>query len=381
VTLPPADVLRVEWALTPGLRYLNHGGFGGTPRVVREAAEAIRAEADANPTHFLTRTYWERLHRARRQIAAFLHADADGLVFVPNATAGIATVLLAMQLTADDEIVTTDHCYGAVRVALRQTGATIREATVPLDCTEDDEVVAAILAETSQRTRAIVVDHVASSSGFAFPVAAIVEAAHARGIEVCIDAAHSLAMLDVDVTALGADYWVGNLHKWLCGPRSAAVVVAASQHREALRPLIPSHLYDDGLLLAFDWTGTFDPAPVLAAPTAVDWLTTLGWDAIRERQRALAAEGAAVVAEALGTRVPVIDRFASALRVADLPQPLTFDQARAVEQRLHDAGIEVPITSMGGEWRLIRVSGAIYNQPSDYEALAAALSSVLAGAT
>ena len=379
VTLPSAELLRAEWALAPGLRYLNHGGFGGVPRVVREAASEIRAEADANPTHFLTRTYWDRLYRVRRRVAAFLNADADGLVFVPNATAGIATVLASLQLTRDDEIVTTDHCYAAVRVALSKTGAQVRIAQVPLDSTDDEQVVAAVLAACTQRTVAIVVDHVASSTGFAFPVAAIVTAAHARGIVVCVDAAHSLAMLDNDLTELGADFWVGNLHKWLCGPRSAAVVVAAPQHRDALHPLVPSHMYDDGLLLAFDWTGTYDPAPVLAAPTAIDWLTELGWQEIRRRQRDLAADGAAVVAKALGTRVPVGDRFASALRVAELPEPLTFDRARAAERRLLEQhGIEVPITAMDGQWRLIRVSGAIYNDPSDYEALAAALPEVLA---
>ena len=376
--LPPASTLRAEWDLAPGLHYLNHGGFGGVPRVVREAADAIRAEADANPTDFLTRTYWDRLLRVRRRVATFLHADPEGLVFVPNATAGIATVLAAMRLAPGDEVVTTDHCYGAVRVALEQTPADLRIATVPLDSESDEQVVEAILAETSARTKAIVVDHVASSSGFTFPVDAIVRAAHERDIAVCIDAAHALAMLDVDVTALDADYWVGNLHKWLCAPRSAAVIVAAPQHRDMLRPLVPSHMYGEGLHLAFDWTGTYDPAPVLAAPAAINWLTHLGWEQIRARQRDLAAGGAAAIALALGTRVPVDEHFASALRVAELPQPLTFDQARAVERRLlEDHRIEVPIMAMTGAWRLVRVSGAIYNEPADYEALARALPHVL----
>ena len=222
------------------------------------------------------------------------------------------------------------------------------------------------------------IDHVASATGFAFPVEAIVQAAQARGIVVCVDAAHALAMLDVDVSALGADFWIGNLHKWLCAPRSAAVVVAAAQHRDRLRPLVPSHMYDLGLHLAFDWTGTFDPAPVLAAPVAIEWLTGLGWGEIRARQLTLAAAGAAAIADALGTGVPVGEQFASALRVIELHRPLTFDEARAVEQRLlAEHHVEAPITGLNGEWRWVRVSGAIYNEPADYQALADALPSVL----
>jgi isopenicillin-N epimerase len=344
---------------------------------VREAAEAVRAEVDANPTRFLTDTYWSRLHAARERVAAFLHADPAGLVFVPNATAGVATVLAALDLGADDEVVTTDHCYGAVRVALEKSPAAVRVAQVRLDASSEEEVVAAVMAPVSDRTRALVIDHVASPTGFAFPVAALVAAAQDRGLVVCVDAAHALAMVDVEVDALGADFWVGNLHKWLCGPRSAAVVVAAPAHRDRLRPLVPSHLYDLGLHLAFDWTGTFDPAPVLAAPVAIDWLTGLGWDAIRERQLSLAADGAAAVAAALGTSAPVADRFGSALRVAELPRTLTFDEARVVERRLRDEHrVEVPIT---GDGRWVRVSGAIYNEPADYLALAEALPSVLPG--
>lgn len=376
--LPPVAELRAAWDLAPGLRYLNHGGFGGVPDVVREAAAAVRAECDANPTRFLTRTYWERLGPVRRQLAGFLKADPAGLVFVPNATAGVATVLAALGLGPEDEVVTTDHCYGAVRVALEQGAAALRVARVPVDTTTDEDVVDAVLAAVTPRTRALVVDHVASATGFAFPVQRFVEAAHARGLVVCVDGAHALAMVDVDLAGLGADFWIGNLHKWLCAPRSAAVVVAAEPHRDRLRPLIPSHLYDLGLHLAFDWTGTYDPAPVLAAPAALDWLGQLGWEEVRSWQLARAAEGATAIAEALGTRVPVDDRYASALRVAELPEPLSFDQARAVEDRLREEHrIEVPITGINGQWQYVRVSGALYNEPADYEALAAALPSLL----
>jgi isopenicillin-N epimerase len=382
--LPSGRELRARFALEPGLHYLNHGGFGGVPRVVAESAAEIRAAVDANPTHWLTRVYPFRLMDLRDRLATWLRADADGIVFVPNATAGMATAIAALGLGPGDEVVTTDHAYGAVRAALTHfsgtAGASVRVAEVPLDVAGTQDVVDAVLAEVTPRTRALVVDHVASPTGMVLPVQALVDAGHERGLQVVVDGAHALGMLDVDVTALGADYWVGNLHKWLCAPRSAAVMAVAPQHRAGLKPLVPSHGFGWGLQPSFDWTGTFDPAPLLASEVALDFHEELGWNRVRERQRALARDGAVVVAAALGTEVAVADAFAAAMRVVRLPSPLDVESGLRVERRLRRLHqVEVPLTHLHGEVRFVRVSGALYNEPADYEALAAALPEVLAG--
>ena len=382
--LPSGPELRKRFALEPGLRYLNHGGFGGVPRVVSEAAAEVRAAVDANPTHWLTRVYPGRLTEVRSRLAAFLRADPDGLVFVPNATAGMATAIAGLGLGAGDEVVTTDHCYGAVRAGLAHftgtTGASVRVAAVPLDATSAQDVVAAVMAEVTPRTRALVVDHVASPTGMVLPVQALVEAGHERGLQVVVDGAHALAMLDVDLAAIGADIWVGNLHKWLCAPRTAAVMVVAPQHRAGLRPLVPSHGFGWGLQPSFDWTGTFDPAPVVASEAALDFHEELGWEQVRDRQATLAREGAAAVAAALGTEVVVADAFAAALRLVRLPSPRDVEAGLRVERRLRRLHqVEVPLTHLHGEVRFVRVSGALYNEPADYAALAAALPEVLAG--
>jgi isopenicillin-N epimerase len=382
--LPPGRELRERFALEPGLHYLNHGGFGGVPRVVAEAAADIRDAIDANPTHWLTRVYPFRLIDLRERLAAWLRADADGLVFVPNATAGMATAIAGLGLGTGDEVVTTDHAYGAVRAGLTHfsgaAGASVRVASVPLDVRSAQDVVDAVLAEVTPRTRALVVDHVASPTGMVLPVQALVEAGHERGLQVVVDGAHALAMLDVDLSALGADVWVGNLHKWLCAPRTSAVMAVAPQHRAGLKPLVPSHGFGWGLQPSFDWTGTFDPAPMLASEAALAFHDELGWDQVRERQRSLARDGAAVVAEALGTEVVVADDFAAAMRVVRLPAPLDVETGMRVERRLRRLHqVEVPLTHLHGEVRFVRVSGALYNEPADYEALAAALPEVLAG--
>lgn len=370
------------WQLDPGIAYLNHGGFGAVPRAVDRVRRELLAELEHNPTRFLTVRLAELLASARSRLAAFLGADPAGLVVTTNATTGVQTVLSSLDLTAGSEIVTTDHSYGAVRVQLqalhRRTGCALRVARVGLPVGDPADIVAAVMAQVSAATNLVVLDHVASPSGVIFPVAPIAAACRARGVPVLVDGAHAAGMLPVDLGELGVDFWVGNLHKWICAPKTAAVLSIAPQWRELIRPLVASNDYDSGLLPAFDWTGTVDPTPLLAAVTSVELLTAIGWDAIREHNRLLAAAGARVLADALGTQLPVPDVLAGALRTVDLGQVLEAPTARLVERRLFDEHrIQVPVTALDGH-RWIRLSAQLYNTPGDYDRLARVLPALLA---
>jgi isopenicillin-N epimerase len=373
----------VRWLLDPLVAQLNHGGFGAVPEPVAAAAAAVRAEVERNPTYFFTRLLPDRLAAARDELSIFLNADPAGLVFVPNATAGVQTVLASLGLGAGDEIVTTDHAYVAVRrqlaVLADRAGVTVRVVPVPLPVSGPDEVAAAVLGGLGPATRLLVVDHVASPSGLRFPVERLVAAARVRDVPVLVDGAHATGLLPVDLRSLGADFWVGNLHKWLCGPKAAAVLCAAPRWRDVLRPLVPAVGYGEGLHPAFDWTGTADPTPVLAAPTAVWVFGELGWPAVRRRNEALAAEGAALVAAGVGTSLPVPDEMATAMRVVDLGRELPAACAREVERRLADEHqVQVPVTDLGGH-RWLRLSAQLYNTIDDYRRLAAVLPGVLDG--
>jgi isopenicillin-N epimerase len=372
-----------EWLLDPDVAYLNHGAFGALPRVVGEAAGELREMMERNPADLLVRRLPVMLDHVRGQLAEFLRADEAGCVFVANATAGAATVLAAItpSMSAGDEILATDHRYNAVGVQLDvvQASRGVRTvfAHVPLDVTSSTEVVAAIIDRITPRTKLLVIDAIASASGFVFPVAAIVAAAHERGLPVLVDAAHAPGQIDVDLTATDADFWVGNLHKWMCSPRAAAILSIAPQWRSTVRPLVASHLYADGLQPAFDWTGTFDPVTVLAVPTALSFWDDLGWDNVRRRQSALVDDGATRVAAALGTTSPAADEFRAAMRVIELPVMPTIEQGRGIEATLSEKyQIEVAMTSLHDRcW--VRVCGQIYNTASDYDRLAAALPELL----
>jgi isopenicillin-N epimerase len=302
-------------------------------------------------------------------------------VFVANATTGVRTVLASLRPDATSEIVTTDHAYPAVRTQLavgsREDGYTTRVVPLPFPMPNADAIVAAVVDALSPRTTLLVIDHVAAPSGLVLPIERIAAAARQRGIPVLVDGAHAAGMLPVDVSALGVDFWVGNLHKWICAPKAAAVLWIAPQWREQIRPLVPAVQYDEGLQPAFDWTGTTDPTPILAAPSALDFFDSLGWDTVRSHNRSLATEGARAVAAALGTELPVSDELSGALRIVDLGRSFDPAAARSLEQRLYDEHrIEVPVTYVNGN-RWLRLSAQVYNDISDYERLASVLRSLL----
>jgi isopenicillin-N epimerase len=368
-----------NWLLDPDVAYLNHGAFGALPRAVGDAAADLRAMMERNPSDLLMRRLPGMLNDVRSRLSALLGADESGCVFVPNATAGTATVLAAFapSLEAGDEVLTTDHRYAAVAVQLdglsAKVGTSSVVAHVPVDVASAAEVVSAITERITARTRLIVVDSIASASGFVFPVADIVEAAHDRGIPILVDAAHAPGQIDVDLAAIGADFWVGNLHKWICSPRAAGILSVAPRWRDTVQPLVASHLYAEGFQPAFDWTGTFDPVTLLAVPAALDFWDDLGWDNVRRRQSALVDDGATRVAAALGTTAPVADEFRAAIRVIELPGPIADDRARELETILSEKHqIEVSLMALHDKaW--VRVCGQIYNTSADYDRLAAAL--------
>ena len=365
------------WALEPGVAYLNHGGFGATPLRVLAEQRAWRDVMERNPVGFLVHQLPELLDLVRAQVAAFLGADEDGLVFVDNATTGMQTVIAQARLAPGDEVLATDHCYPAVLAQLQRavggTGAVLRIAPVPLPGGDRRAMADAVLSRLSSCTRLVVVDHVASCSGLVFPVEEIAGECRRQGVPLLVDGAHAAGMLPVDLGSLGADFWVGNLHKWVCAPKASAVLHVAPQWRETLRPLVASHGAADGYLPSFAWTGTRDPSAVLAVPAALAFFAEAGWPAVRQHNNELALQGADLVAKRIGTDPAGASELAAAMRLVALPEALTEAEARALERRLlGEHGVVVPVTCHGG-WRWLRISAQLYNTANDYERLADAL--------
>ena len=372
---PPAwpgdhDAVRALWALDPEAAFLNHGSFGATPRPVLEEQSRWRSRMEANPVDFLHRRYPSYVGDAREAVAEFLGADPAGLAFVPNATTGVMTVLRSLSLGPGDRVVVTDHVYAAVEIALRSLGVSLVVVPVDLSCADPE---ALLLASVEPGTRLVVVDAVASATAYVFDAARVVAGCRAAGVPCLVDAAHAPGLLPVDLRALDPDYWAGNLHKWCCAPKGAAVLYVRSSLREAMRPLVPSHDHALGFPRALDWAGTHDPTAWLAAPAALDLMASLGWETVRSYGVALAAWGAALMASVPGVSVPVPPARQGQMVLIDAGLP-SWDAAVALRDRFWAGDrVEVGATPWRGRgW--LRFSTAPYSTPGDLHRLASVLS-------
>ena len=376
--------LRYAFLLEAGVAYLNHGSYGATPRVVMAAAEGWRRRLEAQPARFM-RELQPRLRQAATRLAAFMGARGEDLAFVDNATGGVNAILRSLDLTPGDELLTTTHVYGAVRKTMQyvasRTGAVVVEAAVPFPVSGEDEIVAAVTRHFAPKTRLLVLDHVTSPTALILPVARIAAAAKARGITVLVDGAHAPGMLALDIPALGADFYVGNCHKWLFAPKGCAFLWAAPAAQGTIHPLVISHGYGGGYLAEFDWTGTRDASAWLAIGTALDFIETIGFDALRERNHALMKAAATMLCDRWRARASAPFALLGSMATIALPAsgpfgclPPTIDSVVKLNGHLWEKHrIEVPAILFADRlW--VRISAQIYNDIADYRRLADALS-------
>ncbi|MEH0972774.1 aminotransferase class V-fold PLP-dependent enzyme [Micromonospora sp. CPCC 205546] len=383
----PIAAARLLFSLDSAVSHLNHGSFGAVPLAVQRAQQRLRDEMEANPLRFFTRGLVDRITHARRHLAGFLGADPDGTALVPNVTTGVAVVLQSLGLRPGDEVLTTDHGYGAVGLSIarecRRTGAVTRALPVPLTASGEEIVQIVRAGLRPGRTRLLVVDQLASATARLFPVAAIVGVAREHGIPVLVDAAHAPGMLATPVGDVGADFWVGNLHKWAYAPRGTAVLVVAPPWRERIEPLTVSWEQESGFPRRVEWAATQDYTGWLAAPVGLFTLRSLGVDRVRGHNAALAAYGQRVLGDALGVApadLPGPGGPGVAMRIVPLPAGLgaTLEAARALRERIAERlATEVAVMAWNGRgW--LRLCAQVYNTADEYERLSVRLPPLLA---
>lgn len=383
--------LMQHWSLDPAVTFLNHGSFGACPKSVLAAQRALIDELEAEPVRFFQRGYEERLDVARGELAAFLGAQPQDLVFVPNATAGVNTVLRSLVFRPGDEVLTTNHAYNACKNALQfaaeRLGAKIVIAQVPFPLKSSDEIVASVMNAATTRTKLVMLDHVTSPTAIIFPVEKLVRELASRGIDTLIDGAHAPGMIPLNIEQIGAAYYTGNCHKWICAPKGAGFLHVRRDKQKEIRPLAISHGANSErtdrsrYLIEFDWTGTADVTPYLCIPVAMKVMAALlpgGWAGIMQRNHALALEGREILCRALGVSPPcpaeLLGSMATVPVPGDDPGPANLLRTDALQDELlFKHHIEVPIVGWGTPRRMVRISVQLYNQRGDYEKLAAAL--------
>jgi isopenicillin-N epimerase len=374
--------VRHEWLLDPDFVSVNHGSFGATPRVVLAAQQDWQRQMEAQPGRFFSRILPVGLRHAADRLGAFIGADGKDVAFVENATAGCNAVLRSLPLAPNDEILVLTHGYGAVRNTVRyvaeRAGARMTEAAVPFPRPDADAIVGAIAAALTPHTRLAVIDHITSGSALVLPLQRIVAACHDAGVPVLVDGAHGPGQVTLDMRSLGADWYVGNCHKWLCAAKGCGFLWAAPERQSGLHPVTISHGFGGGFLAEFDWTGTRDCSAWLSIGAAIDFHARLGGAALRERNVALAAEGAALLSRRLNTEPGATGALAGAMGLVKLPLTGTVTAQRSlrVREKLLDAGTDAPTHVIDGAlW--LRLSAHAYNEMADYERLAEIVAQVV----
>lgn len=397
---------RPLWGLDPDITFLNHGSFGACPKAILAVQSDFRERLEREPVRFFLRECEPLLGEAAEALGNLIGASPDDLAFMSNATAGVNTVLRSLTFSPGDEILIADHgynaCNNAARFVAEKCGAMVVSAPFPFPLQSDEQVVDALLAyATPGKTKLLLVDHITSPTGIVLPVEKIVAAFAERGIDTLVDGAHAPGMVPLDLDKLGAAYYTGNCHKWLCAPKGTAFLHVRKDKQQRnddeplIRPLSISHGANARIgkhkrfRLEFDWTGTNDPTPWLCIPASIRFLSDLfpnGLTGLREHNRAMALAARTYLTNLFGTQMPVPDAMIGSLATIVLPDhtpptpvskpPTGVDPLQ--ENLFTKHNIEVPIIAtnpplVGWPKRFVRISAQVYNDPEDYRRLGKAI--------
>ena len=389
---------RTQWPLAEDMTFLNHGSFGCCPKPVLAYQQELRDRLERQPVRFFVHDLESLWDEARTCLANFVGADPDGLTFIANATHGVNTVLRSLSFEKDDELLVTDHEYNACRNALNyvaeRTGAVVTLARIHTPVAQPEDILASILEKVTSRTKLLLIDHVSSPTAVVFPLESIVKEMRSRGIETLVDGAHAPGMLPLDLENLGAEYYTGNCHKWLCAPKGAAFLYVRPDCQSRIRPLAISHGANatrkdrSPFHLEFSWTGTSDPTACLSVPKAIEWVGQLhpkGWPGIMKRNNRLALAARSYLFESLNWQPTAPASMIGSMVSFHMPDaetntpPTSPLYADPLQEKLWgEHRVEVPIIP----WprppkRLMRISAQLYNTAEDYSKLSESLKNVL----
>lgn len=382
----PLPELAEQFLLRRDVTFLNHGSFGACPRPVFEVYQSWQRELEAQPVDFFGRRRLGLLADARAALGALLGVHADTLVYAPNVSYALNYVIHSLRLQPGDEILTTDHEYGAVDRAwtfhCERQGARLVHQPISLPISSTEQVIEQFWSGVTDRTRVIAISHITSPTALIFPVAEICRRARAAGIMTVVDGAHAPGQIALNLEAIGADFYGGNCHKWLCAPKGAGFLYARPERQELLEPLMvgwgwrarqPRH---SSYLDYFEQTGTDDPAAYLSVPAAIAFQREHDWPRVRAACHTLVREARRQVADLTGLEPICPDSLEWFVQMATLPLP------PACEPRLAHLWeryrIEIPIIAWNDRL-FVRISIQAYNSPADVERLLTALSEIVRG--
>lgn len=380
IRLKSMQNLRDFFQLDLDIIFLNHGSFGATPRPVFAVYQNWQRQLERQPVKFLGRDLPDLLQTARQALADFVHAGRDDLVFVPNATFGVNVVARSLPLGPGDEVLTTNHEYGACTHAWQflsqKRGFDLVQRPLPLPLTTAEEVVEHFWQGVTPRTKVIYFSHITSPTAVTLPAAEICARARKAGILTLVDGAHAPGQIPLDMAAIGADFYTGNCHKWLCAPKGSAFLYARPEKQHLIEPLVVGWGWGEDRTFSFgsdfldylQWLGTHDPSAYLTVPAAIAFQAEHNWTAVQEQCHVLAVEALLRIGEITGLPPLYPPDSSFFQQMAAIPLPPQPDIAAFQARLYEDYGIEIPGIAWHGR-HFIRLSVQGYNTAADVDAL------------
>lgn len=377
---------RDDFQLDPDIVFLNNGSFGAVPRVVQQEYENLQRQMERNPVEWLQRRAPQLLAGARSRLGSFLGVEADDVVFFPNPTTAVNMVARSVRLQAGDEVLTTDHEYGAMqrtwRKLCQEAGATSVRVPIPLPVTTEADFVERVWAAVTPRTRVLFLDHLTSATALIFPVAELCRRARAAGIIAVVDGAHAPGHIPLDLSLLECDVYTGALHKWACAPKGCSFLYARAEAQAWLQPLVVSwgwesdHPSESQFVDYHEWQGTRDLSPFLAVSAALDFCDTHEWAGVQAEGHRLALLTRSRINALTGLEPISPDSTEWIGQLASIRLPDHVDTVALKERLFREHRIEVPLPVWNGQ-NFVRVSFAAHNTEGDSDALVAALAEML----
>ena len=380
--------LRDLFLLDPDTIFLNHGSFGATPRPVLERYQEWQQRLEWQPVSFIDSELPHLLESARQELGEYINASAADLVYVPNATFGVNVVARSLDLGPGDEVLQTNHEYGACsrvwEYLSRRRGFNLIRQSLPIPLPTHDELVEILWQGVTERTKVIFMSHITSPTAQHLPVEAVCTRARDSGILTLVDGAHGPGQIPLDMNTIGADFYTGNGHKWLCSPKGSAFLYARADKQHLIEPLVVGWGWGEEKTVTFgsdfldylQWLGTNDPAAYLALPVAIQFQAENNWSSERKRCHRLLEEVIEVVDDLTGLASAYRKDGPGFHQMAIAPIPLQ-ENILALKERLFARHrIEVPLIDWEGR-HFIRISIQAYNDVDDTGALTQALEKLL----
>lgn len=380
--------LKQLFMLDPEITYLNHGSFGATPRPVFEVYQNYQRQLEKQPVLFLGRMHTQLFKEARTALGKFLNANPDDLAFIPNVTFGINVIANSISLKPGDEVLSTDHEYGACDLAWNyycdRAGAKYVKKEISLPIQSDEQIIEQIWAGVNSKTKVLFLSHITSPSAIRFPVEKLCEKARTNGIISVIDGAHAIGQIPLDFDRITVDFYTSNCHKWALAPKGAAFLYVRHEVQQTLKPLVvswgfghdPSSGTGSRFLDMMQWNGTMDPSAMLTVPFGLKFMEDHDWESVRQKCHEILSFTLDGICDLTGieTIYPGSSGYFAQMGSARLPDQTDLNKLKII--LYDDYKIEIPLTQQGKN-KYIRVSIQGYNDFEDGNKLINALKSHL----